>query len=301
VNLRRLAAIAGLILVTAACSGSATPPPPTPSPGPPLNLAQLKIKLVDQLGPLWYCDPDFYPIARADEGDLAVQRFGEVQKDQDAFAAILAKVGASAGDSFTRDQKLTIYRLWKELNAIQLEPAGSGFAFDYLSQPAQGAAEGKRTKGTIDASGTIAVASQVAAGEPMCPICLARGTRIATPAGDVSVEDVRVGLRIWSFGAAGSRIEATVIRVGSTPVPAWHEVVRLVLDDGRIVEPSPGHPLADGRPIGTIGAGDAVDGAIVLSAGLQRYDGGRTFDLLADGPTGGYYADGVPLRSTLTR
>jgi hypothetical protein len=42
-----------------------------------------------------------------------------------------------------------------------------------------------------------------------------------------------------------------------------------------------------------------VDGATVTTATVETYDGGSTFDLLPDGPTGVYLASGVPLRSTL--
>ena len=90
-----------------------------------------------------------------------------------------------------------------------------------------------------------------------------------------------------------------MVRVGQTPVPATHRVVRLVLDDGRVVRASPGHPLADGRLLGDVRAGDRVDGATVVSATLERYDGGSTFDLLTASTTGNYIADGIPLGSTL--
>ena len=166
--------------------------------------------------------------------------------------------------------------------------------------PPPGASEGRRTTGTIDAEGSITVDQQAPAGEPVCPICLARGTQIATPDGTVAIEAIRVGMRVWSLDDAGRRTIATVIRTGRTPVPASHEVVRLDLDDGRVVRASPGHPLADGRLLGTVRAGDRVDGAMVIAAILVPYDGGATFDVLPDGPTGAYIADGVLLASTLT-
>jgi hypothetical protein len=72
-----------------------------------------------------------------------------------------------------------------------------------------------------------------------------------------------------------------------------------VLTDGRELFASPGHPLADGRPIGSITAGDAVDGAVVMSADRVPYGSGTTFDLLPSGPTGRYWAEGIPLASTL--
>jgi hypothetical protein len=300
VNVRRsLAPVALLAILVAACSGGATP---APSSGPPLNHAELRFTLIDTFGPLWYCDRDFYPIAVADEADLAIKRFPEVQADTERFSAILAHVGASAGDTFSAEQKLTIYRFWKELKAINLDPTdGGSYRFDYLNQPAQGQQDGRRTTGTIDEHGAIAIEQQGAAGQPPCPICLARGTQIGTPDGSVAVEAVRVGMVVWSLGADGRRVPATVTRIGSTPVPASHRVVRLVLDDGRVLLASPGHPLVDGRPLGTLRAGDRVDGATIVSATLEPYAGGLTFDLLTDSPTGGYFAGGVPLGSTIPR
>ena len=85
--------------------------------------------------------------------------------------------------------------------------------------------------------------------------------------------------------------------------PAWgklHKGESITLDDGRVVRASPGHPLADGRPLAAIGVGDRLDGATVVSATPEAYDGGSTFDLLPDGPTGVYLADGIPLGSTLS-
>jgi hypothetical protein len=301
INMRR-AVLAGLLVLAALAASCATgqATQPTPTPGPPLTMAELRYRLIDQLGPPWYCDRDFYPIAVQDEQKLAIERFGQLQADREAFAAILAHFRIDAGGAITADQKLAIYRTWKQLNAIVLDPAGGGtYRFDYLNMPAPGASEGRRTTGTIDSRGVLAIEGQAPAGQPPCPICLARGTRIATPDGEIAVEDVRLGARIWSFDQNGQRVLATVIRVGRTPVPATHLVVRLVLDDGRVVRASPGHPLADGRLLGTLRAGDRVDGATVASAALEAYDGGSTFDLLPDGPTGVYLADGIPLGSTL--
>src|SRR6187402_3991253 len=184
-----LVRLLAVVLVVAACT-SGQSSSPTPTPGPPLTTDELKIRLIGEFGPLWYCDPDFWPIAREDEAVLAKERFGEVQADAEAFAAITALLGIE-GDTFTDDEKLAIYRSWKQLNAILLEPARDGtYRFDYLNMPPPGASEGRRTTGTIDEHGAITVEQQAAAGEPTCPICLARGTRIATPEGEVSIEDI---------------------------------------------------------------------------------------------------------------
>src|SRR5690242_10350507 len=98
---RSMLVIAKLIAVTALLAGCAGGPGgtfgPTPAPtapaGGPLSQAELRYRLIDAFGPLWYCDPDIYPVARADEQQLALQRFGEVQADREAFTAILSHLG----------------------------------------------------------------------------------------------------------------------------------------------------------------------------------------------------------------
>jgi len=153
--------------------------------------------------------------------------------------------------------------------------------------------------GTVDPAGAVTLASSRPAPRHLCPICLARWDRIATPAGNTPVTALRPGTLVWTLDAGGRRAAAPVLVVGHTPAPIGHQVVHLVLVDGRSVDVSPGHPLPDGRPLGDLRPGDPVDGSSVASAELRRYDGSDTWDLLPAGATHVYWADGVPLRSTL--
>ena len=82
---------------------------------------------------------------------------------------------------------------------------------------------------------------------------------------------MKPGMVVWTAGADGKRIAAQVLEVGSIVVPAGHQMVHLVLADGRELLASPGH----------------------------RNAGDRTYDLLPAGPTGTYWADGIQLASTL--
>ena len=285
-------------IVTGTLPPNPTPSPSaTPSPAPGgLTQAQLKYRIVDQFGRLLFCDPDYYPVARADEQALAHERLPEIQKDAPTFSAILAHLGIAPVASYTKDQELAIYRDWKMLNALRLEQVSGGFHFLAVFGTPQ---QASRVDGTIDQRGNVTVASRTPSGQPPCPICLARGTRIATPSGDVAVEDLRVGDVVWTLDAAGARVALPLTEIGSTPVPASHRVVQLRLSDGRAVDVSPGHPTADRRKVGDLAAGDRYDGAVVVSAELIPYAGGATFDVLPAGATGTYWANDVLLGSTI--
>ena len=289
-------AITGTIVPGTIPPNPTASPSPTPSPAPGgLTQAQLKYRLVDQFGRLLFCDPDYYPVARADEGALAHERLPDIQKDAPTFSAILAHTAIAGASSYTNDQELAIYRDWKMLNAIRLEQVNAGFHFLAVFGTPQ---QASRVDGTIDQRGSVTIASQTPSGQPPCPICLARGTRIATPSGDVAVEDLKVGDVVWTQ-VNGARVARPLIEIGNTPVPATHRVVQLRLSDGRAVNVSPGHPTADGRRVGDLAAGDAYDGAVVVSADLVPYAGGATFDVLPAGATGTYWANGVLLGSTI--
>ncbi|HEY6073475.1 MAG TPA: Hint domain-containing protein [Anaerolineales bacterium] len=275
-----------------------TSEPPTPLPTLPsaaLSLTQLKYKVLDQFPDFFYCDPDLYPIARDDEMSLALAQFPELQANQEEFQAILVHNGLS-GTTFTDAQKLLIYRDHKKLNAIFFEPAGDKYKFQIQTgSEGQG---GSIIQGTIDGSGKIDVLERKP-GNPTCPICLAAGTRIDTPRGAVRVEDLRAGDPVWTVNAAGERVSAVVLKTGSVRVPASHQMVHLRLSDGREVWASPGHPSADGHALGSIKAGDILDGAQIVLAERVPYTGGATYDILPSGDTGDYWANGILLGSTL--
>jgi hypothetical protein len=124
---------------------------------------------------------------------------------------------------------------------------------------------------------------------------------IATPNGDVRVTDVKPGMLVWTATSDGSRIAAPVIEIGSMEVPSGHLMVHVRLADGRELLASPGHRTSDGRPLGSLAAGDEVDGSIVTAWELVPYAGERTYDLVPAGATGRYWANGILLSSTLSR
>lgn len=268
--------------------------PPLPS---GLSPTELKYRLLVKFPNLFYCDPDYYPVARADVTELARQRFPELQSNQEEFQAILNHNGLSGLTDFTDDQKLLIYQEHKKLASIIFTVSGNGYQFQL--RIAQNNKQGFVVKGTIDAGGSINIQEQ----QPtiaMCPICLAVHTRIDTPNGSAPVEDLHVGDAVWTVNGVGERIATVILKVVRVPVPAGHQVMHIVLSDGRQLWASPGHPTTDGRVLGDLESGDLLDGARIVQAQLVPYDQTATYDVLPSGGTGFYWANGILIGSTLT-
>jgi len=273
--------------------------PPTSIPTLPagaLSPTELKYKLLEQFPDFFFCDPDFYPIAREEEPVLVQQRFPELQANQEEFQAILNHNGLAGVTTFTDEQKLLIYREHKKLNAIYFELVGDKYQFQ-IQTGAEGQ-QGSVLTGTIDGSGSVDVQKQEPA-IPTCPICLAKGTLIDTPRGPIPVENLRLGDSVWTVNGAGERVAATILRTSRVPVPATHQVVHVTLSDGRELWASPGHPTTDGKMLGDLAVNDRLDGALVINVERLHYAGTATYDLLPSGNTGFYWANGILIGSTL--
>ena len=261
----------------------------------PLTQTDLQYRVIDRLGAPVFCDPMKYPVAREPDPAVVARMVADLRAQHaDEFDAIVRHehLGSS---SLSAADDLRILSQASALAAIPLTARGGIYAFDYqvVGPPTA------QVTGTVDPAGAVTLASSRPAPGHLCPICLARWDRIATLAGDTPVTALRPGTLVWTLDAGGRRAAAPVLVVGHTPAPIGHQVVHLVLVDGRSVDVSPGHPLPDGRPVGDLRTGDPVDGSSVASAELRRYDGSDTWDLLPAGATHVYWADGVPLRSTL--
>ena len=291
------AGLTSTLVVTEAAASTA--PAPTSIPPQPSGLGptELKYRLLQAYPNLFFCDPDVYPVAHSDETTLALQNFAELQANTEEFQAILEHNGLSGTTDFTDEQKLLIYREHKKLSAISLEAAGDAYQFQLETADGQ---QGLLISGLIDSRGQITV-KQKTPTLATCPICLAAWTVIDTPKGAVRVTDLNVGDFVWTVDAQGQRVAQPVLRLGSAQVPARHQMVHLVLSDGRELWASPGHPTTDGRRLVDLRIGDVLDGARVASTERVAYGLPATYDLLPAGATGWYWANGILLGSTLAQ
>jgi len=229
------------------------------------------------------------------EEQRAREEFPRIQQDAEEFQAILWQLDLQEASSYTDEQQLLVYREHKKLNAVILEPSGDAYTFEFRVQEG----DGFKIEGAVDRKGAITVLNK----EPsfnICPICLAGSTRIDMPKGQVTVRDLFVGMEIWTVDVSGARVAAIIREVASSPAPEGQYMIHAVLDDGRALLASPGHPVADGRTLEELVTGSVVDGARVISIGRVSYEEGETYDILPEGGTGRYWANGILIGSTLS-
>ena len=280
-----------LLLIPAGCKSAPTTTPVI------YSQYELGYRLLAQYPDIFWCDPDYYPIAReGQEQQNAIDQFATIRANTSEFAAIIKQLNLPDKSDYTDAEKLTIYREHKKLTrALQMTLSGNEYKFSLRT----GQNQGQSIEGTITAAGKIKVTSRQTSFNT-CPICLTEGTLIDTPDGPVAVERVREGTVVWTVDGTGNRIAAEVLETASTPVYTGFLAVRIELSDGRTITASPGHPTAEGRAMADYRAGDTLDGAVVVKSERVPYEG-ATYDILPAGETGLYMANGILLGSTLAR
>ena len=282
-----------MTLFVGACSEQQTT---TPQPTAIYTLPELKYGLLSSFDDVFWVDPDFYPIGReGKEQENALKQFITINTDALEFSAILEYLNLPNKTAYTDEEKLFIYREHKKLTyAVRITSSENIYNFTLLI----GEGQGERIEGTIAASGEIEVLKRTPSINTY-PICLTKGTLIDTPSGLVSVEQVHIGMYVWTIDELGNRISSIVIKTSMTKLQLPFQVVRIRLSDGRTVTASPGHPAAEGKTLGVYHLGDILDGALVMEIENVIYNSDTTYDILPAGSSHVYWANGVLLMSTL--
>ena len=286
------------IVLVVLLSGCKLHPSPTNSTNIPSTYSQyqLEYRLFSNFPDVFWCDPDYYPVAReGQEQQNAIAQFSTIKSNQPEFSAILEQLNLPDRTDYTDSEKLLIYKQHKKLTyAVQMTSANGVYNYDLRV----GEGQGEHIQGTIDTSGEIQITNRESSFNT-CPICLVKGTLIDTPIGQVPVEQLEKGMSVWTLDNSDKRIATEIVDTATTPVPLNFQVVRIQLEDGRSVTASPRHPTAAGKAIADYQVGDILDGARVVSIGYVTYEGGKTYDILPAGTTGLYWANGILLGSTL--
>lgn len=286
-----------------------TMPPPPPVTLEKLDLVDLRLRILDQYPGFEFCDPDFYPIARWDEKQRAVELFPQIRSDSLTMDVILVHLKLNGVKEFSDEQKLAIYREYKKLRAIRLEVVeGTQYInntrYHFSIFYSTSSIIGDYKTNTRNAEGTITLDREISVSKDQeaylnCPICLSGETQIDTPKGLIAVRDMRLGMLVWTLDARGHRVATIIRETGKTSFLSLPAMIHLTLEDGRRLTVSPSHRLADGRPIGSLSVGDEVENSRVSSLKLISNEEGATYDILPSGGTGKYWANGILLQSTL--
>lgn len=262
-----------------------------------LSPTELKYRVLALFPNPFFCDPDQYPVAVArEEAERASAQLEALRKDPEQLRAILRHNGLVGAGSVSDADALRIYRDHKRLQAIALEPAVGGYRFELSVREAK--QSGFIVKGSIDTGGNVTVKERLPS-TLACPVCLSPQTRISTPRGPVPIADLRVGDPLWTADPTGEQLAATVAKTVRVPVPVGHRMVQVLLEDGRALRASLGHPTADGHTIGDLKVGELLDGGLIVQISDVSDSPSATFDVLPSGPTGQYWADGIRVGSTL--
>src|SRR3989442_1253728 len=90
---------------------------------PGLTAPALRYQLLDTFGRIVFCDSDFFPVAAfGAEQTHAIQAFPDIRSSPALFHAIVRHLHLENVTDFSDEQKLLVYREYKNLGAIQLSP-----------------------------------------------------------------------------------------------------------------------------------------------------------------------------------
>jgi hypothetical protein len=128
-------------------------------------------------------------------------------------------------------------------------------------------------------------------------LCAHPETPIATPDGERPIASLQVGDIVLSVDHGQVR-PVPILRVNRSPA-VNHHVVSAILENGRVLHISEGHPTADGRLFRDLAPGDRLGDVPVLSVQSIPYDADATYDILPASDTGAYFAAGALIGSTL--
>ena len=132
--------------------------------------------------------------------------------------------------------------------------------------------------------------------------CLPASAQILTSLGNVSIDLLKEGDKVLTVNLKGDKVEMPIKITNKVEVLGNHTMVLLELEDGRKIQVTPGHPSAIKiKNLGEFVVGDKLDGSSIVKVSDITYTEKFTFDILPEGETGFYWANGILIGSTLTR
>ncbi|GEM_PF-6874759 len=132
--------------------------------------------------------------------------------------------------------------------------------------------------------------------------CLPASAQILTSLGNVPIDLLKKGDKVITVNLKGDKIEMPIKITNKVEVIGKHNMVLIELKDGRKIQVTPGHPsVVDNKNLSDFVLGDKLDGSSIVKISEIAYAENFTYDILPEGETGFYWADGILIGSTLMR
>jgi hypothetical protein len=125
-------------------------------------LPELRYRLIDKFGSVQFCDPDCpSSCSLFGEREHAAAAFPQIRSQEQAFPAMVQRLGLGTKGEFSGEQKLSVYREYKKLLCgMSLAMQGENHTFEFV-------ADGFRVEGMVSRKGEITVTNK----EPAAVIC----------------------------------------------------------------------------------------------------------------------------------
>lgn len=130
--------------------------------------------------------------------------------------------------------------------------------------------------------------------------CLPGSTQILTSVGNVPIDQLKENDKVLSINSKGEKVEMRIKMVNKVEIVGAHSMVLIELKDGRKLQVSPGHPSSiANKNLGEFIVGEKLEGVSIVKITDISYAEPFTFDILPEGDTGFYWANGILIGSTL--
>ena len=129
--------------------------------------------------------------------------------------------------------------------------------------------------------------------------CLSPSTNINTQHGHIPIRKLKKGMLVWTLDSTGKKILKPISKLSKIHAQKGHLATRIVFADRRTITASLGHPTIANTTLANLIVGVSYDDTIVVENTIITYRNKYTYDLLVDGETGFYFANNIPLGSTL--
>lgn len=130
--------------------------------------------------------------------------------------------------------------------------------------------------------------------------CFPGNSLISVPDGFVPVKNLKSGDLVWTVDKFGNKVKSVIVQKTKRRVSKDHKMAHIVLEDGRELIVSPGHPTIENREIGNLLKGQILDKSQIVSVQIMPHKEKYTYDILPSGDTGGYWANNILIGSTLS-